>query len=189
MTIDGPVTQSRILLGHIAGAHGIKGEVLVKSYTGDPLAIADYGPLTDERGRTFEIASVRASNKGVIARLKGVADRNASEALKGVALYVDRAAMPDPDEGDYYHTDLIGLAAVDAQGNRIGKVVAVQNFGAGDLLELRLDGAKLTEFVPFTDACVPVVDIKGGRVTIVLPETAGSQDEESSQGNGDDGEE
>lgn len=183
------MTQSRILLGHIAGAHGIKGEVLVKSYTGDPLAIADYGPLADERGRAFEIASVRASNKGVIARLKGVTDRNAAEALKGVALHVDRAKMPEPDEGDYYHADLVGLAAVDASGNAIGKVVAVQNFGAGDLLELRLDGAKQTEFVPFTDACVPTVDIAGGRVTVRLPETIGSQDEENAEGHGDDSEE
>lgn len=183
------MTTPRILLGHIAGAHGIKGEVLVKSYTGDPLAVADYGPLSDEQGRTFVIAAVRASNKGVIARLKGVTDRNAAEALKGTALYVDRTAMPDPDEGDYYHADLIGLAAVNPQGEEIGKVVAVQNFGAGVLLEVRLGGARQTEFVPFTDACVPTVDIKGGRVTVILPEMIGSQEEETAEGQGDDSEE
>lgn len=183
------MTDARILLGHIAGAHGIKGEVLIKSYTGDPLAIADYGPLTDDSGRTHVIASVRPSNKGVIARIKGVSDRNAAEALKGTALHVGREAMPAPDEGDYYHADLIGLKAVRPDGVELGKVVAVQNFGAGDLLELQLAGARQTEFVPFTDACVPAVDVKGGTVTVVMPEMIGDQAEESALGNGPDDEE
>ncbi len=183
------MTDTRILLGHIAGAHGIKGEVLIKSYTGDPLAVADYGPLTDDRGRTHVIASVRPSNKGVIARIKGVSDRNAAEALKGTALYVERGAMPEPEEGDYYHADLIGLKAVRPGGHELGKVVAVQNFGAGDLLELQLPGARQTEFVPFTDACVPEVDIKGGTVTVIMPEMIGDQAEESALGNGPDDEE
>lgn len=180
------MTDTRILLAHIAGAHGIKGEVSLKTYTEDPLGIADYGALTDERGRVFEIASVRPSNKGTIARIKGVVDRNAAEALKGVALYVERAAMPEPDEGDYYHADLVGLKAVRPDGVEIGAVVAVQNFGAGDLLELRLEGSKLTELIPFTDACVPVVDVKGGTVTVVLPDMIGDQAEEAAIGNGDD---
>lgn len=183
------MTDTRILLGHIAGAHGIKGEVLIKSYTGDPLAIADYGPLTDDRGRTHVIASVRPSNKGVIARIKGVSDRNAAEALKGTALHVDRSAMPEPEDGDYYHADLIGLRAVRTDGVELGKVIAVQNFGAGDLLELQLPGARQTEFIPFTDACVPRVDIKNGTVTVVMPEMVGDQAEEAALGNGPDDEE
>ena len=175
--------DTRILLAHIASAHSIKGEVSLKTYTEDPLGIAEYGPLTDEQGRTFEIASVRPSNKGTIARIKGVADRNAAEALKGVALYVDRAKLPEPDDGDYYHTDLIGLAAVDPEGREIGKIAAVQNFGAGDLLELQIPGARQTELIPFTDAYVPIVDIKAGRVTVVMPEMIGDQNEEAREGN------
>jgi 16S rRNA processing protein RimM len=164
----------RILLGHIAGAHGIRGEVLVKSYTDDPAAIAAYGPLSDKAcRRTVEIESVRVTGKGVIARVKGIADRTAAEALKGMALTVARDALPPVADGDFYLADLIGLAAVDPDGKRLGSVVAVQNFGAGNLLEIRLDDARQTEFVPFDDTHVPAVDIAAGRATIVVPVMVG----------------
>src|SRR5204863_4373102 len=144
--------QHSILLGRIAGAHGIRGEVIIHAFTEPPENIAAYGPLSDEAGaRTFEIAIAHVTAQGVVARLAGVSDRTAAEALKGVALYVDRDRLPAAAEGEYYHADLIGMAAVDPAGQRIGEIVAVQNFGAGDLLEIRLAGRGRTELIPFTD--------------------------------------
>ncbi|MFM1815738.1 MAG: Ribosome maturation factor RimM [Pseudomonadota bacterium] len=164
-------TPNRVLLGHIASAHGIKGEVLIKSYAAVPEDIAAYGPLSDEEGaRTFSIVSLRPSNKGLIARIEGVGDRNAAEALKGTGLYVDRDVLPEPeDDGEFYVTDLVGLDAVDTAGNRFGEIVAVQNFGAGDLLEIRLTRRKQTEFVSFEERFVPEVDVAARRVVVDLP--------------------
>ncbi len=162
--------SARILLGRIAGAHGIRGEVLIKTYTEAPENIGAYGPLADESGaRSFKIKVVRVTPKGVIARIAGVADRNGAEALKGVELHVDRDRLPAESEGEYYHADLIGLAAVDAQGAAVGTIVAVQNFGAGDLIEIRLAGSAKTELVPFTDSFVPEVDLKAGRAVVLMP--------------------
>ena len=122
----------RVLLGHISAAHGLRGEVLVKTYTGEPRDIAAYGPLTDETGaHRLELKVVRVTDKGVIARVAGVGDRTAAERIKGVKLYVGRDRLPVAAEGEYYHADLIGLDAVSEAGERIGHVVAVQNFGAG----------------------------------------------------------
>jgi len=166
----GEARPARILLGRIIGAHGIRGEVVIHAFTGAPEDIAAYGPLADESGaRAFAIESVRVTTKGVVARLEGVNDRNAAEALKGVELYVGRDKLPAAAEGEFYHADLIGLAAVDASGNRIGEIVAVQNYGAGDLIEVRLAGSAKTELIPFTDAFVPEVDVKARRATILLP--------------------
>ena len=163
----------RILLGHIAGAHGIRGEVLIKTYTEAPENVGAYGPLSDEGGtRTFNLKSARATSKGVVARLQGVDDRNAAEALKGIALYIERERLPAAADGEFYHADLIGLAAVDGDGTPLGEIVAVQNYGAGDLLEIRLAGASKTELVPFTDAAVPEVDIAARRVVVILPSEA-----------------
>jgi 16S rRNA processing protein RimM len=174
-----PSRPSRILLGRIAGAHGIRGEVVIHSYAGVPEEIGIYGPLSDAKSaRTFEIEGARPTAKGVVARLKGVADRNAAEALKGTELYVDRDRLPAAAEDEFYHADLIGLDAVDPEGKPIGKIVSVQNFGAGDLIEIRLSGTDRTEFVPFTETSVPSIDMTAGRVVIVLPETTGSEDEE-----------
>jgi 16S rRNA processing protein RimM len=164
------LTPKRILLGRIAGAHGIRGEVMIHAFTEPPENVAAYGPLSDEAGaRTFKIKIMHVTAKGVVARLASVADRNAAEALKGTDLYVERDRLPAAAEGEYYHADLIGLAAVDPQGNRVGEIVAVQNYGAGDLLEIRLAGRGQTEFIPFTDACVPEVNIAAKRVVVVLP--------------------
>jgi 16S rRNA processing protein RimM len=160
-----------VLLGRIAGAHGIRGEVVIHAYTAAPEDIGAYGPLTDAGGaRSLELKIVRVTAKGVVARVSGVRDRNAAEALKGVELYVDRERLPAAAEGEFYHADLIGLAAVDAAGDAVGEVVAVQNFGAGDLLEIRLAGSAKTELVPFTEACVPVVDVRAKRAVVVLPQ-------------------
>ena len=174
-----PDRNKRILLGHVAGAHGIRGEVLVKSYTAAPEDIASYGPLTDATGpKSFKLKIVRVTPKGVIARIAGVADRNAAEALKGTALHVDRAALGESEEGEYFYSDLIGLAAVAPDGTRIGHIKAVENFGAGDLLEIAFDGTGKSEFIAFTDANVPTVDIAAGRVVMVVPVDDGSRPED-----------
>jgi len=158
---------ARICLGQIGAAHGVGGEVRLRSFTADPAAIADYGPLETEDGRAFEIESLRPAKDHFIARLAGVSDRNAASALANTKLYVPRARLPEPDEADeFYHADLIGLAAVDAAGRRFGTVLAVHNFGAGDLIEVKPDAGGKTELLPFDEATVPVVDIAGGRIVV-----------------------
>ena len=166
MTRAGAGTGKRILLGRIAGAHGIRGEVLIRAFTERPEDIGAYGPLDDGGARTFTVEAVRATGKGVVARLAGVRDRTAAEALKGTPLYVDRARLPAPGEGEFYHADLIGMSAVDAEGRPVGEVVGVHNHGAGDILEVRLAASGKTELVAFTDAFVPEVDLAGRRVVV-----------------------
>jgi 16S rRNA processing protein RimM len=160
----------RVLLGRIAAAHGIGGDVLVHSYAADPADIAAYGPLsTGDGARQIELKVLRVTAKGVIARVSGVTDRNGAEALKGVQLYVDRARLPKTGEDEFYQADLVGLAVEDEAGNALGTVAAVANYGAGDLLELRLKDKRATELVPFTQAFVPVVDFERRRVVVRLP--------------------
>ena len=164
--------EKRILLGRIAGGHGIRGEVRITTYTERPEDIAAYGPLDDGGARSFRIEAARATGKGVVARLAGVRDRTAAEALMGTPLYVDRDRLPPPAEGEFYHADLIGMAAVDAEGRPVGDVVGVYNHGAGDILEVRLAESGKTELVAFTDAFVPEVDLAARRVVVRLPEDA-----------------
>jgi 16S rRNA processing protein RimM len=160
-----------VLLGRISGAHGIRGDVKITSFTAVPQDIAAYGPLTDGKGQNFTIERLRPLNgMGVAVLFRGVADRNGAEALRGVELYVARSKLPEPEEDEWYYSDLIGLAAVNADGETVGEVVAVQDFGAGDLLEIRQPGERQTLLLPFTKASVPVVDMKAGRVVIVPPE-------------------
>lgn len=172
--------NNRILMGKIGAAHGIKGEVRITTYTGDPEAIASYGALdTDKPGITVTIESARVSKNVVVARLKGVKDRNAAELLNGVSLYVDRDRLPEPDdEDDFYHTDLIGLEARLDSGVIIGEVVALPNFNAGDLLEVRDPRSGDTFLYPFTKAVVPTIDIAGGFLVIVPPLDADPGEEE-----------
>lgn len=148
-----------VLMAVIGAAHGIKGEVRVKTFTGDPMALAGYGPLFDKQGRAFEIADIRPQGNVVVVRLKGVADRNAAEALNGTELFVERGSLSDElEDEEFYHADLVGMDAVDGSGSTIGKVSAVQNYGAGDILEI--EGPDLNGvLVPFTKAAVPVVDV------------------------------
>lgn len=158
--------QNPIQMAVIGAAHGIKGEVRVKSFTGDPLALDDYGPLYDEAGRAFTILDIRMQKDMAVVRFKGVADRSAAEALNGTALYVDRDMLPDDlEDEEFYHADLIGLDAVDLEGAPIGKVLAVQNFGGGDILEIAR-GGKSTVLVPFTRAAVPDVDTQARKVRV-----------------------
>jgi 16S rRNA processing protein RimM len=177
--VTGSPKSARILLGRISGAHGIRGEVVIHAYTVTPESIGAYGPVFDKAGtRSFEVASARATPKGVVARLKGVGDRTAAEALKGVELYVNRDRLPAAAEGEFYHADLIGLAAVAPEGMQIGEIVAVQNFGAGDLLEIRLAASGKIELVPFTEAVVPEIDIAAGRAVVAMPAASGDEEEE-----------
>ncbi len=165
-----PDRPRRVLLGRIAGAHGIRGEVLIRTFTVTPEAIVDYGLLATAAGdRSYKIVSARPTQKGVVARLDGIADRNAAEALNGVELYVDRDRLPPAADGEFYHADLIGMVAVSPGGTTVGEVVGVHNFGAGDLLEIRPAGGGRTELFPFTDDVVPEVNIQARRVTVVPP--------------------
>jgi 16S rRNA processing protein RimM len=168
--VAGSGKRARVVLGRIVGAHGVRGEVLVTTFTARPESIGAYGPLSDGSGeRAFVLEVVRPARKGVVARLEGVADRTAAQALKGVELYVDRGRLPEAAEGEFYHADLVGLTAVDADGTLLGEVVAVRNYGAGDMLEIRLARTNEEALVPFTDVTVPEVDIAGRRVRVVLP--------------------
>lgn len=160
----------------IGAAHGIKGELRVKTFTGDPAAIGSYGPLFAQDGRIFEILSVRPQGDVVVVRFKGVGDRTAAEKLTGTALYVDRSALPDElDEDEFYHADLVGLTVRDAAGAVLGKVKAVQNYGGGDILELTLASGR-EALVPFTAAAVPQVALSAGFL-IVDPVAAGLVDD------------
>lgn len=172
--------SNRILLGKIGAAHGIKGEVRIVSHTEDPEAIGTYGPLeTDRAGLMITIEKARLNKNVLVARLKGVADRNAAELLNGVSLFVDRSRLPDPDdEDDFYHTDLIGLDARLVTGVSIGEVSALPNFGAGDLLEVRDPRSGDTFLYPFTKAVVPTIDIKNGFIVINPPLDADPGEEE-----------
>ncbi|EJM99822.1 ribosome maturation factor RimM [Phyllobacterium sp. YR531] len=161
-----------VQLAVIGAAHGTRGELRVKTFTGDPMALGDYGPLYDVTGRAFEVLDIRPAKTVVVVRFRGVNDRNMAEALNGTTLFIERAQLPqDLDEDEYYHSDLIGLEAVDAEGKRHGKVSAMFDFGGGDLLELTIPG-KRPMLIPFTLAAVPQVDVKAGHI-VVDPAAAG----------------
>jgi 16S rRNA processing protein RimM len=162
----------RVCLGRAIGARGLKGEVRIKTFTEDPLAIGAYGPLQDEaRTRQFEISNVQTAKDGVVARLKGVSTREQADALKGVEFFVDRDRLPDvEDDFTFYFEDLIGLVAIDENGSALGQVVAVQNFGAGDLLEVRPATGGATVLVPFTREIVPDIDKEAGWLLMLAPE-------------------
>ena len=168
--------QNPVQMAVIGAAHGIKGELRVKTFTGDPLALADYGPLQAKDGRVFHILDIRPAGTVVVVRFKGINDRNAAEALAGTELFVDRSVLPDDGEEDeFYHADLIGLDVRDDTGV-IGKVVAVHNFGGGDILDVTLAGRKGV-LIPFTQAAVPHVSIADGFVE-VNPTAAGLVEDE-----------
>ena len=161
---------ARVCLGQIGAAHGVRGEVRLHSFTAEPGAIANYGPLESEDGRVFAIETLRPAKDHFVARFAGVADRNAAARLANTKLYVPRDRLPEPDEPDaFYHADLVGLNVVDRAGQQIGTVVAVHNFGAGDLIEVRPDAGGKTELVPFNEATVPEVDLTARRLVVDLP--------------------
>jgi 16S rRNA processing protein RimM len=147
----------------------VRGAVRLWTFTEDPLAVTRYGPLSTEDGtRRFEVTSARESKGHLVATLKGVTTREEAERLNGVELYVAREKLPATDAGEYYHADLIGLAAVTGQGEPLGRVIAIHNFGAGDILEIAPPQGT-TMLLPFSNAVVPTVDVAGGRVVIEIP--------------------
>jgi len=165
------MTVDRICIGAIAGSFGVSGEVRLKSFCTEPEAIASYGPLhTEDGSRSFDVKLTRPVAGGVGARLTGVATKEQADALKGTGLYVDRGRLPALPDDEFYHADLIGMAAHDPGGALIGVVQAIHNHGAGDLLELAGAGLKQSLIVPFTMAVVPTVDLAARRVIIDLPE-------------------
>lgn len=167
-----PKPENPVQLAVIGAAHGIRGEVRVKTYTGDPLALSDYGLLYDEAGRSYEILEIREAKTVVVVRFKDVNDRNAAEKLNGTALFIDREQLPEElDEDEFYHEDLVGLEAVDLDGTVLGEITAVFDFGGGDLLELSTPGRK-PYLIPFTQSAVPEIDLTNGRL-VVDPVAAG----------------
>ncbi|MFO0986691.1 MAG: ribosome maturation factor RimM [Alphaproteobacteria bacterium] len=160
----------KVCLGTIVGVHGVQGAVRIKSFTADPADVAAYGAVSDESGgRRFEVRVLGQARGTVLARLSGVADRNAAEALRGLRLYVPRAALPEANEDEFYHADLIGLPVETREGAPLGSVRAVLNFGAGDILELRDENGREI-LLPFSDAAVPEVDLARGRIVASPPE-------------------
>jgi len=159
----------RVCVGQILGAHGVRGLVKIASFTAEPEAIARYSPLTDERGeRSFPVELLSAQKAHWLARIPGVGDRDAAQALAGLRLFVERDRLPEPDEDEFYHADLIGLRAERADGTPFGNVVALHNFGAGEIVEIETGPGK-RQLLPFTRAVVPAVDLAGGRIVVDPP--------------------
>ena len=161
--------STRLLVAQIGAAHGVRGEVRLKPFTQDPLSVTRYGVLESEDGkRRFEIEAVRPAKDILVARLKGVTDRDAAEALKNLRLYVAREKLPQPEADEFYHADLVGLTAQKQNGETVGTVKAIHNFGAGDLLEIE-PASGATIMLPFNEATVPVVDVAGGKIVVDPP--------------------
>jgi 16S rRNA processing protein RimM len=162
---------SQVCIARIGAAHGVRGAVKLWTFTEDPFAVKRYGPLSSKDGaRQFEITDAREAKDHLVATLKGVTTRDEAERLNGVELYVAREKLPATEEDEYYHTDLIGLAAVTTADEPLGRVVAIHNFGAGDIIEIAPPQGAPTMLLPFTNAVVPTVDLKAGRVVIELPD-------------------
>jgi len=161
----------RIRVARIGAAHGVRGEVKLWSFTQDPMAIAGYGPLQTEDGaRQIEIEALRPGKNFLVARIAGIADRDAAEKLCNLDLFVPRARLPAIEEPDtFYHADLIGLKAVTADGAALGTVTALHNFGAGDIIEIAPDGGGQTAMLPFTDTTVPKIDLAARQIVVVPP--------------------
>ena len=174
--------QDLILVGIFGAAHGVRGELRLKSYTGDPMAIADYPRLSDESGkRTFKIISARPVKDDIlVVRVDGIADRTAAEKLTNTSLFIARADLPPADEEEFYHADLLGLRAETRDGALIGTIANVLNFGAGDILDVRPEiGDNL--LLPFTKKVVPIVEIANKRVIVDLPDEVIVREEDAGE--------
>lgn len=164
------MAEEKLCIAVIVGAHGVRGDVRIKSFTADPAGLADYGPLTDKTGnRTFLIKPLGMAKGLLRAHIKGVDDRNAAEALTGVELYLERSRLPEPAEDEFYHSDLIGLRAELKDGSEYGTVRALHDFGAGDVIEIALSAGGIV-VLPFTRAVIPAIDLEGGVVIVEPPE-------------------
>jgi len=165
------MSGDRVLLGAVAAPHGVRGLVRIKSFTEDPMAIAAYGPLSDETGKkTYRVEALSTAKGMVLARIEGVADRTAAEAIRGLRLYVERSALPAAGEREWYEADLIGLSAIGRDGRDWGKVTAFHDFGAGRTMEVSGGSASRGSLMlPFTDEVVPEIDVPGGKMVIEPP--------------------
>ena len=160
-----------VCVGVIAGAFGVRGEVRLKSFTADPQDIANYTPLSTEDGaRSFTVQLTRQINNGFSARLSGVSSKEDADSLRGTELYAERSQLPSLPDDEFYHTDLVRLTVLDTGGAELGNVKAVQNHGAGDLLEIQVKTGSATILLPFTKANVPTVDLASGRIIADPPE-------------------
>ena len=165
------MSAGRICVGAIAGAFGVAGEVRLKSFCAEPEAIAEYAPLTSEDGRqSYTLKITRAVKGGFAARLSGVATKDAADALRGTRLYADRDALPGLPDDEFYHADLIGLEVIDTGGAPVGRVKAVLNHGASDLLEIAIPRRRDPVLLPFTRVAVPTVDLNSGRLIVDPPD-------------------
>jgi len=160
-----------VLVARVSGAFGVKGEVRIKTYTDNPLAVLNFRELRRANGLPgLTLVSGRSFKEGLVARAKEIATKEEADALKGLDLYAPRSALPPPDEEEFYLTDLIGLRAESPEGTPLGTVKSVQNFGAGDVLEIEPPGRKATWMVAFTSDTAPEIDLDGGRIVIVRPD-------------------
>ena len=173
--MSSPLPQDHVVVGVIGAPHGLRGEVRLKSYTEDPMAIGDYGDLRVQDGRQLTVKPLRYLRDDlIIARLSGVTDRTMAEALTGLHLSLARDRLPAlADDDEFYHADLVGLNVVDATGDVLGHIVGLFNHGAGDMLEIRLNKPAPTDFLPFTKDYVPKIDLQSGFVQVVLPKDFG----------------
>ncbi|HMF25679.1 MAG TPA: ribosome maturation factor RimM [Pseudolabrys sp.] len=165
------MSPDKVCVARIGAAHGVRGEVKLWSFTQDPAAVASYGPLESQDGkRRFEIEALRPARDHFVARIAGVDDRNAAERLRNLDLYIPRERLPTIAETDtFYHADLIGLQAVTQDGADIGTVIAVHNFGASDVIEIKPAGGGEPLLMPFTDAIVPEINLDARRIIVVPP--------------------
>jgi 16S rRNA processing protein RimM len=163
--------DQRIVVGSLAGAFGVKGEVRLKSYCAEPADISLYTPLTTEDGRTFRVVVILGQAPGaLVARIEGIDTKEEADALRGQSLYADRSRLPHLPDDEFYHADLIGLPVLDTGGKDLGTVKAVLNHGAGDILEVLSRGASDTLLLPFTLAVIPTVDLVAGRIIADPPD-------------------
>ena len=162
---------NRVCVARIGAAHGVRGEVKLWSFTEDPAAVAQYGPLETQDGtRCFEIEALRAAKDHFVARIAGVSDRDAAEKLRNIELYIPRARLPKIEETDtFYHADLVGLDAVTPAGARVGIVHALHNFGAGDIIEIAPAGGGDPLMLPFNETTVPKIDVAARQIVVVPP--------------------
>ena len=174
------MSDGRVCIAKFGAAHGVRGEIRLWPFTEDPLAVASYGPLETRDGKQqFEIAATRAAKDHLVARIKGVETRDAAEKLNGIELYVAREKLPATEDDEFYHADLIGLAAVSEDGASLGRIIAVHNFGAGDIIEIAPDNGGETRLLPFSNAVVPTVDLENRRAIIVPPGEVEAGDRDS----------
>jgi 16S rRNA processing protein RimM len=163
--------EGLIQVGRVAGAFGVRGEVRLTSFTAEPLALVDYKTLVREDGSPgLTLTSGRAAKGGVVVRAKEIETREQAEALRGLKLYIPRDRLPAPEEDEFYVTDLIGLSVETADGDALGRIKSVQDFGAGDLLEVAPAEGGATWYLPFTREAVPEVRIADGVVVAVKPD-------------------